>query len=258
MRLIFAAVTLASASSLSVQQDSLYFPPADRVSVRVVSEVSPGDVAPGVHVRTIVGAVSSLSIGDLEPGSAAVLHHHTREQADFGLTGTFALTIGTHVEPLGPGDGVILPANVEHSIANHGTQMMTAIEFHTVRRPDLVPPRPPMTFPATAEPVGVPDGRQLTVKLDRVEATSVERTLRGKTCTMTWRSLARGTPPVDLRADSTELWVYLIRGSAELDVLGAKQSISAGAAVLIPAHQRVGLRAVSTDVALVEFSGAER
>src|SRR5215467_8819388 len=107
MRLIFAAVAFALAWLPSVQQDPLYFPPADRVSVRVMTEVPPGDVAAGVHVRTIVGAVSSLSVGDLEPGSAAVLHHHTREQADFGLMGTFALTIGTHVEALGSGDGVI-------------------------------------------------------------------------------------------------------------------------------------------------------
>jgi quercetin dioxygenase-like cupin family protein len=223
-----------------------------------MTEVPPGDVAPGVHVRTIVGAVSSLSVGDLEPGSAAVLHHHTREQADFGLRGTFALTIGTHVEALGQGDGVILPANVEHSIANQGTDVMTAIEFHTVRRPDLVPPRPPLTFPASPEPVAVPDDHRLMVTLDLADATSAERSLRGKTCTMTWRSLARGTSPIDLQADPTELWVYLIRGSAELDASGSKQNVSAGSAILIPVRQRARLRPVNSDVALVEFAGAER
>jgi mannose-6-phosphate isomerase-like protein (cupin superfamily) len=128
-----------------------------------MTQVSPVDVAPGVHVRTVVGTTGSFSIGDFDAGSAAVLHHHTREQADVGIAGVFDMTIGTHEEALGPGAGVIVPADVAHSIANKRGGVMTVIEFHTVRRPDLVPPRPPMTFPSSAEPVPVPAGRRLIV-----------------------------------------------------------------------------------------------
>ncbi len=110
-------------------------------------------------MRTVVGTTGSFSIGEFDSGSAAVLHHHTREQADVGITGVFDVTLGTHVEPLGPGAAVIVPPNVAHSIANKGGGVMTVIEFHTVRRPDLVPPRPALTFPASPEPVAVPDTR---------------------------------------------------------------------------------------------------
>ena len=170
-------------------QDPLYFPPPDRVSVRVMSELSPIDLAPGVHVRTVVGATGSVSIGEFEPGSAAVLHHHTREQADVGLTGTFDMTIGTHVEKLGLDMGVIVPSNVAHSIANKGTGVMTVVEFHTVPRPDLVPPRPAMTFPSSPEPVSIPDQSPLVVRFDP-PATEMAQSIVGKTCTMTWRRLA--------------------------------------------------------------------
>src|SRR6185369_16036176 len=92
--------------------------------------------------------------------------HHTREQADVGIAGMFDMTLKNHVEPLGPGAGVIVPANVAHSIANKGAGVMTVIEFHTVRRPDLVPPRPALTFPASPEAVAVPDDRKLIAPLD--------------------------------------------------------------------------------------------
>lgn len=249
-----ATVAVILTGAMWVQQDPLYFPPQDRVSVRVMSEVPPVELAPGVHARTIVGSVGALSVGDFDPGSASVLHHHTREQADVGITGTVAMTLGTHVGPLGPGDGVIVPANVAHSIANTGTSVMTVVEFHTVPRPDLVPPRPSLTFPASPEPVAVPDGRSLVVTLDQAKTASADRTLNGETCTMRWRRLAAGTPPIEIQATPSELWVYLIHGSAALEISGAKESISSGVAILIPAHQRIRLGAVSSDVTVVEFS----
>src|SRR5262245_39875788 len=81
-------------------QESPHFLPADRVSVRVMSEVPAVDLAPGVHVRTVVGTTGSVSVGDFDSSGTAPLHHHTREQADIGITGTLDMTVGTHVEAL--------------------------------------------------------------------------------------------------------------------------------------------------------------
>jgi len=242
-------------------QDPLYFPPADRVSVRVMSELSPIDLAPGVHVRTLVGWTGSVSIGEFEPGSAAVLHHHTREQGDVGLTGTFDMTIGTHVEKLGPDMGVIVPSNVAHSIANKGTGVMTVLEFHTVPRPDLVPPRPAMTFPSSPEAVPIPDSA-LVVKVD-LPRTETAQSLTGQTCTMTWRRLARGTKQADVQAAGTELLIYIIRGTLQLEyiglqVMGSPQRATAGSVIIIPAHQSLRLQAADSEVALVEFSPVRR
>lgn len=233
-------------------QDPLYFPPADRVSVRVINELTPIDLAPGVHVRTVVGPTGSVSIGEFEPGSAAVLHHHTREQADVGLTGTFDMTIGTHVEKLGPDMGVIVPANVTHSIANNGTSVMIVVEFHTVPRPDLVPPRPAMTFPSSTEPVSIPDS-PLVVKLD-LPRTEMAQRITGKTCAMTWHRLARGAKPVDVQAAGTELLIYVLRGSVQIDAPNSPQAVKAGSVIMIPAHQHARLQATDTEVVLVDFS----
>jgi quercetin dioxygenase-like cupin family protein len=254
-------VSIAMLSAVGAQ-DPLYFPPPDRVSVRVMSELSPIDLAPGVHVRTVVGATGSVSIGEFEPGSSAVLHHHTREQADVGINGTFDMTIGAHVEKLGLDMGVIVPSNVAHSIANKGTGMMTVVEFHTVPRPDLVPPRPAMTFPSSPEAVSVPDNRPLVVRLDQPGAAAAQ-TISGQTCTMTWRQLARGAKPADVQAAGTELLIYILRGTLQLEyiglqVMGSPQRVTAGSVIIMPAHQRLRLQAADTDVALVEFSPERR
>ena len=258
---LLGIVSIAMLSAVGVQ-DPLYFPPPDRVSVRVMSELSAIDLAPGVHVRTVVGATGSLSIGEFEPGSAAVLHHHTREQADVGLNGTFDMTIGTHVEKLGLDMGVIVPSNVAHSIANKGTGVMTVLEFHTVPRPDLVPPRPAMTFPSSPEPVSIPDQSPLVVRFDP-PATEMAQSIVGKTCTMTWRRLARGAKPADVQAAGTELLIYVLRGTLQLEytglqAVGSPQRVTAGSVIIIPAHQRLGLQAADIDVALVEFRPERR
>lgn len=256
-----AIVAIAMLSAVGVQ-DPLYFPPPYGVSVRVMSELSPIDLAPGVHVRTVVGATGSVSIGEFEPGSAAVLHHHTREQADVGIAGTFDMTIGTHVEKLGLDMGVIVPSNVAHSIANKGTGMMTVLEFHTVPRPDLVPPHPAMTFPSSPEAVSVPDNSPLVVRFSPPTA-EMAQSIVGKTCTMTFHRLARGAKPADVQAAGTELLIYILRGTLQLEyiglqVMGSPQRVTAGSVIIIPAHQRLRLQAADTEVALVEFSPERR
>jgi hypothetical protein len=78
-------VACVALSMAPAPQDDLYFLPTDRVSVRNMAAVPPIDVAPGVHVRTVVGPPRSFSVGDFESGSAAPLDHHTHEQTDVGI-----------------------------------------------------------------------------------------------------------------------------------------------------------------------------
>ena len=235
-------------------QESLHLVPADRVAVRVMAQVAPVDVAPGVHVRTVVGETGSFSLADFEPGSAAVLHHHTREQADFGITGVFDMTIGTHEEALGPGAGVIVPSNVSHSIANKRGGVITLIEFHTVRRPDLVPPRPAMAYPLSAEPVPVPAGRRLVVSLDRPGSTP--QAIRGETCTLASRRGARGSM-LSLEAGNTELFVYVVRGAGDLRLTTGNARLEPGTLIVVPARERTTLRAAA-ELTLVEFRPERR
>src|SRR5688572_23667799 len=118
---IIVALGLAGAAL----QESAHLVSADRITVRRMSDVPAVDVAPGVHVRTVIGTTGSFSVGEFEPGTASALHHHTREQANIAIAGEFAMTLGERVETLAPGMGVIVPPNVSHSLANKSGERMT-------------------------------------------------------------------------------------------------------------------------------------
>jgi mannose-6-phosphate isomerase-like protein (cupin superfamily) len=241
--------------------DALQFVATDRVAVRVMSQIPAIDLAPGVRVRTVVGTVASFSVAEFEPGSAAVLHHHTREQADISLAGSFDMTIGERVEKLAPGYGVVVPPNVAHSIANKGSERMSVIEFHTVRRPDLVPPRPPITFPASEKPVSLADGRQLIYPLDRPirESPFSAYWLRGETCMLAWRRLSSGTGAVEIRARDVEYFVYVVRGELNLKNGDSQERIREGTLVVIPAQGIVTIQAAGpAGAAVAEFTPERR
>jgi quercetin dioxygenase-like cupin family protein len=146
---------------------------------------------------------------------------------------------------------VIVPPNVRHSISNLHKGTRTVIEFHTVRRPDLVPPRPPMTFPAAAEPVAVAPDRRLVAPMD----TGAGMTLNGETCTMRWR---RVTASVDVHPDPTptELFIYVARGAVRLAGTGQTSTLGVGTVIIVPAatrHLQLS-SASSADAAVIEFS----
>jgi len=230
-------------------QDTLFFPATDRIAIRALKSIPTVDVAPGVHVHTIVGATGSVSLGEVDSSGVAPLHHHTREQTDVALSGAFDVTIGNRVESLGPGVGVIIPADVPHSIANNRRGVATMIEFHTVPRPDLVPPRPAMTFPVAPSPAATP-AHALAVRMDAVSGA----TLTGATCTMKWRRLA-GAVDVHPEPTATELFVYVVRGSVSLRGSPGASPLGPGTVIIIPGSARdVRLTPASAEGAsLIEF-----
>jgi len=241
-------------------QENIHLVSPDRVTVRRMSEVPAIDLAPGVRVRTVVGTTGSFSIGDFEPGSAAVLHHHTREQANIAVIGEFDYTLDDRVEKLAPGFGVVVPPNVRHSLANRGSQRATVIEFHTVRRLDLVPPRPEMTWPASETRAKLTTGRQLVYPLDRPyrESPFAANSMGGETCLLSLRRLTRPLP-VEIRAGTVERFVYVIRGEIRLTTPESTQQLSAGALVVVPAGTAITVQALGGEVgALAEFMPARR
>ena len=113
-----------------------------------------------------------------------------------------------------------------------------------------------MTFPSSPEPASVPVGRPLVAQLDGNGSDGAGTTITGETCAMRWRRVT--DTPVDLHpaATSGEVFVYVVRGNADLMVLGGPVNVGAGTLVIIPAGLRhVSARARGTgDVALVEFA----
>ena len=75
---------------------------------------------------------------------------------------------------------------------------------------------------------------------------------------MTCHRLGRGAKPADVQAAGTELLIYVLRGTLQLEATGAPQRVTAGTVIIIPAHQRLRLQPADTEVALVEFSPERR
>jgi quercetin dioxygenase-like cupin family protein len=265
MRMLIAAVLCLALANAAEAQDGIHFPPADRVTVTVMTDVPAVQLLPGLLARTVVGATGSVTWAEFDHGVATAAHHHTREQANVGISGVMEMTLGKHTEALPVGAAAISPANVTHSIGNKSGGKLASIEFHTVRRPDLVPPRPKPTppFPAAKEPIAITDDSRLVAQLTNpADKGGGARTIQGETCTVVWRRLAFGVAPMDLSALAArvELFLYVVAGEAELTVAGVPQRVKAGSLILVPAGQKgATVKTAGTDnVAVVEFSPERR
>jgi quercetin dioxygenase-like cupin family protein len=244
---LIGAIAPYALAAQAPDRDTVFFLPVDHVAIRDMHAVPWIQLAPGIRVHTVVGPRASFSYGEFDSGGVAPLHHHTREQSDVGLSGVFDVTLGDRVEPLGPGAALIVPSNVAHSIANRRGGRMTAVEFHTVPRPDLVPPRPTTTFPSSVEAIP-PPVRPLATMLDTVSESGT--TLVGETTTLRWRRLARGSIDLHPTPTSAELFVYLAHGDADLIDGSRTTRLHAGALIVIPAQSiHVSLRPVAASSA---------
>lgn len=265
MRRLIALVAGLCLSSVLAAQDSVHFPPTDKVVVLAMSDVPATQLAKGFMGRTIVGATGSFTFGEFEDGAGAAIHHHTREQVNVGIEGVMEMALGTHTEPVPVGAAAISPADVMHSIRNRSGGKLISLEFHTIRRPDLTPSRtrPAVPYPISAEAVAVPDDSKLVVQLASPGMPAgVAKTAQGKTCTVAWRRVAPGAAATDLAPakSSAELFVYVVSGEADVTAPGLSQHVSAGTVVIIPGPQEhVMIKAAgSADVALVEFRPSVR
>ena len=231
-------------------QDTVSFPAQDHVAIRAMRSVPVNDLG-GLHLHTVVGATGSVSFGELDSGgTTGPAHHHTREQGDVGLTGTLEATLGNHIEQLQPGFGVIIPADVMHGFVNRGPGRVTGIEFHTVRRPDLVPGQPHASYPTAPSPVDVPDNRRLIVPLNTTQG----ETITGATCLLRWRWVGDS---VDMHPQTTltELYMYVVQGEIRLTAEGRSTRVPEGSLLVIPAKERhVRVEAVGgARAGLIEF-----
>lgn len=257
-RILVLLAGVGLTSSLAAQPNS-HFPPTDRIVIQVMRDVPAAPLAPGFLGRTVVGATGSFTFAEFENGAGAALHHHTREQANVGIDGIMEMGLGTHTEPLPMGAGVITPPNVRHAIRNTSGGRLVSIEFHTIRRPDLAPPRPRPAVPyARSEtPVAIPDTSRLVVQLEAGQPAGEARVIKGETCTLAWRRLAPGAAATNLVAtpSDVELFVYVVSGEAEVAGRDVAQRVGAGTLVLIPGGERnVTMKAAgAARVSLVEF-----
>lgn len=79
----------------------------------------------------------SVVHGAIEFGGEAEAHHHARSSQFFHvLSGTCRLTLGEHVENMGPGDSVLIPVGVRHRVEVTSQEGITLINVY---QPALAP-----------------------------------------------------------------------------------------------------------------------
>jgi len=90
-------------------------------------DVETKEIEPGVFVRIMVdGSRGSQGIalvrGRLAPGAQLPWHTHDVEEALTVLEGSATSEIGDEKFDLGPGDAVLLPADLKHQLTNTGDE----------------------------------------------------------------------------------------------------------------------------------------
>ena len=118
------------------------------------------ELAPGITIKTVVGRAATFVVAEFEPGAATVAHHHTHEQANYGVSGDVAITIAGTPRPLGPDHATMALPDTEHFIRNSGSTRARLLEMQPVRRVDLLPPRPALTFPKRPDAQPIPPAAQ--------------------------------------------------------------------------------------------------
>ena len=119
----------------------------------VVDQASPeATTIPGIRHATWAGTQEGLRTLSLwrqsmDPGCATPPHVHACEEIVLCTAGNGEVEIAGHRHAFGPGQTLVLPANVPHQIFNTGD---AALETTAV-------------FPATPVPVTFPDGSELAL-----------------------------------------------------------------------------------------------
>jgi mannose-6-phosphate isomerase-like protein (cupin superfamily) len=171
----------------------------------------------------------------LAPALHNAAHHHEQEQINVGLSGMMQLAIDGQLYSLGIQGATLAPSNVQHALGNALADMITTgIEFQPVPRPDLFPPYPKETSPASAEARSVAGGQQVMADFSvsspgwQVAANGARsKSLIGKTCRVTMWDLAATKASADLTRTGLlgEQFVYVVAGHAGVTADGKHREI---------------------------------
>jgi quercetin dioxygenase-like cupin family protein len=232
---LFAFTVFAAAGAAA--QDTLHFVPAGKLAIRDMNAI-PWQAGPnGLRTRTIVGSIGSLTLAELAPGGVTVLHHHTRQQVDVGLTGELQFRLDTGTIVLHRGDWVMVGADVMHGAKNTSAAPAQLLELHTVRRLDLAPPYPVTQWPQSAEPREVMLWNYAHGAYDSTKFAS---------------PMSNETSSVDVdrvrnftinNGTNSEEFVYIVDGHGSARILGGdtRQDVGPGNVIVIPPDTKVVL-----------------
>jgi quercetin dioxygenase-like cupin family protein len=88
--------------------------------VSVEGDLRPLTLGPGLSSRPLLGTNLLASFVRYEPGAGAPRHAHEEEQLFVMLEGEVEMELGGETRRLRPGDAVLIPAWVPHSVRSTG------------------------------------------------------------------------------------------------------------------------------------------
>lgn len=80
-----------------------------------VEELPAKEMVAGVRVRSVHLVDLMMTFVEYPAGATVPMHHHPYEQITYVLEGQLEVRMGAETRVLGPGEGVQVPANMEHS-----------------------------------------------------------------------------------------------------------------------------------------------
>jgi quercetin dioxygenase-like cupin family protein len=108
-----------------------------------VEELPVKDMVAGVRVRSVHLADLMMTFVEYPAGATIPMHHHPYEQITYVLEGQLEVCIGAETRVLGPGEGVQVPANMEHSSRTIGGPAKALDAWTPV--PKMFKVKPPVT-----------------------------------------------------------------------------------------------------------------
>ena len=93
------------------------------MKLQSLDRVEPFTTKDGSTIRELHHtSVQSLAEAALEPGQATQRHYHERtEEIYFVTKGSGELEVDGEIQTVRPGDAILIPAGVWHTLANDGT-----------------------------------------------------------------------------------------------------------------------------------------
>lgn len=232
------------------------------------------DIKPGLDRRKVVlGESVTFNMAELTPkpmtDPVPQGHHHDYEQILFGLEGVYNQSAGPETCRVSNMTACLEPPNVPHSVTGFPSQeKVLTIEFLPLARKDLVPPRPKIDYPKSAQPMPIPDGMQVFADFNKMSWVGEPgrprfKALIGKTCSlMLWHFPAatmRGTAEPG-HHHTVEQITYILEGHAEMRVGDQVRPVGPGTLIMIPSEvEHLPMKAVNNeDIVLLDFQPAVR
>ena len=104
-----------------------FYDPAQRATKQVI---------PGLTIRPFWGENIMVTVVDLEPNTLVPAHSHPHEQCSYILEGELAFDLGGERRSMHPGELVVIPGGMEHSVTT-GPQPVRLLDMFSPVREDL-------------------------------------------------------------------------------------------------------------------------